>query len=72
MESVIKRMGFKVHFLLNYNKKKNKKEAKFVSFGFKSKHKLGQLKELDNFQINLFNIVTSLKFKKLNDSFKKK
>ena len=52
--------------------KKNKEEAKRETFGFKSKHHLWQLRELDNFEKDSFNVVTSLKFRKLNDSFQEK
>ena len=64
-------MYCKAHFFLN-NNKKNKEEAKHETFGFKSKHHPGQLKELDNFKKDSFNVVTSLKFRKLNDSFQEK
>ena len=47
-------------------------KAKRGTFGFKSKHHLGQLKELDNFENGLLIVVTSLKFRKLNDDFQKK
>ena len=61
-------MCWKAHFYLN-NKDKNKEEEKHETFGFKSKHNLCQLRELDNFKKDLFNVVASLKFRKLNDSF---
>ena len=41
-------------------------------FGFKSKHHPWQLRELDNFEKDLFKAVASLKFRKLNDSFQEK
>ena len=47
-------------------------EAKRGTFGFKLKHHLGQLKELDKFGNGLLIVVTSLKFGKLNDDFQKK
>ena len=64
-------MHWKAHYFLNDNEK-NKEEAKRETFGFKSKHYPGQLRELDNFEKDLFNVVTSLKFRKLNDSFQGK
>ena len=64
-------MHCKAHFFLN-NNEKNKEEAKHETFGFKSKHHPSQLKELDNFKKDSFNVVTSLKFRKLNDSFQEK
>ena len=51
---------------------KNKEKAKRETFGFKSKHHPCQLRELDNFEKELFNVVASLKFRKLNDSFQEK
>ena len=50
-------MRWKAHFFLNNNEKKNKEEVKRETFGFKSKHHPGQLKELDNFEKDLFNTV---------------
>ena len=64
-------MHWKAHFFLNDNAK-NKEEAKRETFGFKSKHHPGQFRELDNFEKDLFNVVTPLKFRKLNDSFQEK
>ena len=58
-------------FFLN-NNEKNKEEAKPETFGFKSKHHPCQLRELDNFEKDLFNVVSSLKFRKLNDNFEEK
>ena len=52
--------------------KKSKEEAKRETFGFKSKHRPCQLRELENFEKDLFNVVASLKFRKLNDSFEEK
>ena len=45
IESVIKRMRCKTHFFFN-NNEKNKEESKHETFGFKSKHHPGQLREL--------------------------
>ena len=64
-------MRRKVHFFLNNNDKTKKEEVNEM-FGFKSKHHKGQLKELKNLEKHLFNVVTSLKFRKLNDDFQKK
>ena len=57
-------MRWKARFFLN-NNEKNKKEVKRKTFGFKSKHHLGQLKELKFFEKDLLDLVTSLKFRKL-------
>ena len=51
---------------------KNKEKAKRETFGFKSKHHPCQLRELDNFEKGLFNVVASLEFRKLNGSFQEK
>ena len=69
IESVIKRMRWRAHFFLNVNKN-NDNETKTETFGFKSKHHPGQSKELENFEKDLFNIATSLKFRTLKNSFK--
>ena len=52
--------------------KKNKEEAKRETLGFKSKHHPCQLRELDNFEKDLFNVVPSLKIRKLNETFQEK
>ena len=36
------------------------------------KHHPGQLKELNNFEKDLFNVISSLKFRKLNENFHEK
>ena len=58
-------------FFLN-NNEKNKEEAKHETFGFKSKHHPFQLRELETFKKDLFNVAACLKFIKLNDSFQEK
>ena len=58
-------------FFLN-NNERNKEETKPKTFGFKSKHHPCQLRESDNFEKDLFNVVAYLKFRKLNDSFQEK
>ena len=70
IESVITRMPWKAHFFLN-NNEKNKKETKRETLGFKSKHHPCQLRELDNFEKDLFNVVSSLKIRQLNDTREK-
>ena len=64
-------MRWKARFFLN-NNEKNKKEVKRKTFGFKSKHHLGQLKELKFFEKDLLDLVTSLKFRKLIKNFHEK
>ena len=38
-------------------------------YGFKSKHRPGQCKELETFENDLYNTVSSLKYRKSNDDF---
>lgn len=53
-------------------KETNKEDAKFVTFGFKSKRHPGQLTELHNFKKKTFILVDSLKFIKWNEKFEGK
>ena len=52
--------------------KQTRKKRKAKLFEFKSKYHPGQLKKLDNFEKDLFNIATSFKFRKFNAISKKK
>ena len=71
IKSVIKHMPWKARFLLNANER-NKEQVKNETFQLKSKHHPCQLRKLDNFQKDLFKVVASLEFRKLNDSFEGK
>ena len=64
-------MRWKAHFFSN-NNERNKKKAKCETFRLKLKHHPCQLRELDNFEKDFFNVVASIKFRKLNDSFQEK
>ena len=64
-------MRWKHIFFLN-NSEKSNEEVKRESFGFKLKQHSGELKELDNFEKDLFNVVTTGKFRKLNRNFQEK
>ena len=68
MESVIKRMRWKAYYFLNCNNNKND-ETENETFEFKSKYHPRQLKELENFEKDLFDIVNCLKFRNVNDNF---
>ena len=57
-------MRWKPNFFLN-NTEKNNEEVKHETFGFKSKYHPCQPRELDNFDLDLFNVVASLKFRKI-------
>ena len=63
IESVIKRMRWKAFFHLNKN------EVETEKFGFKSKNFPPQCKELQNFEKDLFNIITCIKYRKSKDYF---
>ena len=61
-------MRWKAYYFLNFNNNKND-ETDNETFGFKSKYHPRQLKELENFEKDLFNIVNCLKFRNVNDDF---
>ena len=65
IESVIKRMRWKAHFFINGDSTETKKET----YGFKSKQYPSQIKELDMFEKDLFELVKSVKFRNSNDEF---
>ena len=59
IESLIKRMQWKVYFFLNYDNKRNNTKK---SFAFKRRYHLSQCKELDHFEKDLVNIINNAKF----------
>ena len=63
-------MRWKAHFFSNSNER-NKEKAKRETFRLKLKHPC-QLRELVNLEKDFFNVVASLKFRKLNDSSQEK
>ena len=65
-------MHWKAHFFLNNNNKKKQGRSEMQNFWIQTKHHPYQTRELDNFEKDLFNVVASLKFRKLNDSFQQK
>ena len=69
IESVIKRMRWKAHFLLNGDNKENNTET---FFGFKSRYHPPPCTELEHFEKDLMNIVSNVKFTNNKNSFQKK
>ena len=65
IESVIKRMRWKVHFFLTSTYDTNDNMNK------ESKHHPGLIKELDTFEKELFDIASSLKFRNTTSDFQK-
>ena len=70
IESVIKRMRWKVFFFLNGGDTKNNIEKE--TFGFKSKNCPAQIKELRDFEDDLFNIAKSIKYRETKYTFQRK
>ena len=58
-------MCWKAHFFKNGDPTETKKEA----YGFKSKQHPSQIKELDMFEKDLFELVKTVKFRNRNDKF---
>ena len=69
IESVIKRMHWKAFFHLN---KSGKNEIETEKFGFTSRNCPPQCKELQNFEKDLYNIITCIKYRKLEGFFRTK
>ena len=69
-ESAIKRMRWKAHFSLSNTYDTNDNMDK-ETYGFKSKHHPGIIKELERFEKYLFDIANSLKFRNTTDDFQK-
>ena len=61
-------MRWKTHFLQNDANNTNSRMVK-ETYGFKSKHHPVQCKELETFEKDLYNIVSSLKYRKSTDDF---
>ena len=68
IECVIKRMCWKAHFFQNDANNTSNRMVKEIC-GFKSKQHPGQCKEIETFEKNLYNIVSSLKYRKSTDDF---
>ena len=63
-------MRWKAFFFLNRGDTKNNIEKK--TFGFKSKNFPAQIKELRDFEDDLFNIAKSIKYRETKDTFQRK
>ena len=67
-ECIIKRMRWKAPFFQNDANNTSNKMVK-ETYRFKSKYHPGQCKELETFEKDLYNIVSSLKYRKPTDDF---
>ena len=68
IECIIKRMRWKAHFFENNANNTSNTMVK-ERYGFKSKHYLDECKELETFEKDLYNPVSSLKYRKSTDDF---
>ena len=68
IESVLKRMRWKAHFFLSDN---NQQRENFNTYGFKSRKYPPHITLLDEFEKDLYDIVSSLKYRKINNDFQK-
>ena len=69
IESVLKRMRQKAHFFLS---KENQQPATLKTYGFKSCNHPPQITLLDEFEKDLYGIVTSIKYRNVNNNFQEK
>ena len=81
VESVVKRMRWRAHFFLDSKRDSNGQINKIQSseqepnnqhFGFKSRKCPGQCKEMEPFENDLLNLVSSIQFNEHLDPFQKK
>ena len=68
IESVIKRMRWKVYFFME-NKVNNEEEPRKETYGFQSKYHPSQSKYLEAFEKDLFGITNTLKFRLIHNDF---
>ena len=66
IESVIKRMRWKAYFYLN---KETQEKQQKNTFGLKSWHHLPQCNLLEEFEKDVFDIIKSIKFRKVRNKF---
>ena len=69
IESVIKRMRWKAYFFLNEGKCQSDNKN---TFGFRSRYHLSQRLELEKFEKDLFNCISSIKFSNYKTDFQQK
>ena len=67
IEAVVRRMRWKLHWANNEDERETSE-----NFGFKSRKTPPVQRELENFETDLFNIATKLKYRKFNDPFQSK
>ena len=75
IESVIKQMRWKAFFFLTFyssNANSNDCDNMKETFGFKSKNHPAQINELKNFEKELLDIISSIKFRDIRDKFQTK
>ena len=66
IESVIKRMRWKAYFYLN---KETQEKQQKNTFGLKSRHQPPQCNLLEGFEKDVFDIIKSIKFRKVRNKF---
>ena len=66
IESVVKRMQWKAYFYLN---KETQEKQQKNTFGFKSQHHPPQCNLLEEFEKDVFDIIKSIKFRKVRNKF---
>ena len=69
IESVLKRMRWKAHFFLS---KENQQPKNFKTYGFKSRNHPPQITLLEEFEKDLYGVVTSIKYRNVNNNFQEK
>ena len=69
IESVLKRMRWKAHFFLS---KENQQPETMKTYGFKSRNHPPQITLLEEFEKDLYGIVTSIKYRNINSNFQEK
>ena len=69
IESVLKRMRWKAHFILS---RENQQPETLKTYGFKSRNHPPQISLLDEFEKDLYGIVTSTKYRNVNNNFQEK
>ena len=66
IESVVKRMRWKAYFYLN---KETQEKQQKNTFGFKSWHHSPQYNLLEEFEKDVFDLIKSIKFRKVRNKF---
>ena len=69
IESVLKRMRWKAHFFFS---KQNQQPETLKAYGFKSHNHPPQITLLEEFEKDLYGIVTAIKYRNVNNNFQEK